>query len=196
MGVWTGNGGLTSFAVSDGTNGAWTLDVDGIPSGNAGGQLSSFPNNAGGFTQVTIAVQGGGATAGWYTDLWEVSGTDNGLAALTGTRAEGADSTSHQCADTGVSGTGFIACMGTFFTGGASADGGAKTGITSWTNDSFDTFVMTQRHIGTFSTAVGAFTTANSVDYYGALALYREAGAGGGSSTCRGALSLLGVGGC
>lgn len=190
MSMWVGNGGVTSFAVSDATNGTYTDDVNNIISGNVGAQISSKPNLTGGFTQVTIACVGGACNAGWYTDLWEVSGTDNALMVLTGTRAEGLG-TSHQCADTGVSGTGFIVCVGPFYDNVfASADAGAKTGITSWTNHSFDGFTFAQRRISTFSTEVGAFTTANSVRFYAALALYRQTATTGVPS----GLSLLGVG--
>jgi hypothetical protein len=182
--------GLQTWTVSDAVNGTYTLHENLllVLSTRLAAVLGSKRNVTGGFSTVTLNSMA--SSADWVTDMYEVSGLDNALAVTSSNHSDSGTGMSSPCGDSGLTGTGFIFCISLFTDGNFLVDGGATTPPSGWTNDSISTSVLATRHISTFSSEVGTFTTANAVQTYSAIALFKTAAAG----PCL--LSLLGVGRC
>lgn len=167
---------LADLSCSDATNGTYTDDVV-----NSDAFTTTFIASkcgvTGGFTDVTFTNTG--TTGNGYVSVYEVSGTGCSTA-QTGSQDNTSD-TNHECASSGLSGTGAAFCGCQLGTGNAPAAAGSWTEYASGDDSRFF-----QYQYGTLSSDQGPFTTTAADSGAAAMVFYPDEG--------NGARLLLGVG--
>jgi hypothetical protein len=176
------------MAASDATNGAYTKHVELMNgTGSRTSAILSKRNVTGGFTVVTVTSTGGASQAvlAWAN---EVSGLSTAGTVLTDSK-ESATATSKNCSTSGLTGSGFSACVA------SSGDNNPNnTPGTGWTESSSDAlFAFAQHRVTAVSSDLGPWTSSANANATAVQAMFPEAASAGG---CRAALNLLGVGGC
>lgn len=182
--------GAINWSVSDDQSNTYTLreTVDG--SGRAC-QIWDCINATAGVTSVTLTIDSG--TPLWLAVVWVLSPSGGGTIEydVDDENVDTTNSTSQQCAATGITTAADVAVLGVFALNGASGGGTAGSGYTERI-DATSRYVQTQLTNTALSGDVGPFTTSNNRQGVGILASWKNVAAGG--VTLAGRISLLGVG--
>lgn len=193
----SGGGCVTSVAISDATNNAYTInaanDICDDNNTERRATLGYFINSGAAALTPSVTWTGSTLVAYWHT-VWRPTGT---VTADQFNENENSASTSHSHGSITTTGTG----NGLIVTiNRQNSDGGAETVATGFTagsnNQTPDSiYDYTQYKItSTGETTAATYTTGSSVGSLGVIASFLDDGGGGAAMPCT--LTLLGVGKC
>lgn len=183
----------TTLTISDSKSQAWTRDLSGISSTDAGGCLGHFANAASGATTVTVTRASGSddvsISIGEYSGA-DTAGAQDGTAATNGTSLTSASLTLTDAGSVVLSGLWEDGFSGTASTTNSFVVATQSTWATTKMN-----VALAERFpgaTGSYSTTWSSSAGTNSAAMVGIIA-FKPAGGGGGGVTVK-TLAVMGVG--